>query len=237
MTEANGTASRPVGSGAAIWALAAAVLMAGGIAGAFWVAPDDVEGDIQKLLYLHVPVALVSLFAFGVACVTAILQLRRPREHYDDVVVVSIGLGLLFVVLTIISGSIWARGFWGTWWRWDDPRLVTYLIIALIYSAFFVLRSSTEDAQRARFSAVFAAIAFVSVPLSFYAVRQAQEAFHPIAVSTDGLHMDGQIAVWVGVCLVAVTVLYIALLKLELIQRNTERRLQRLRAALEESSS
>lgn len=236
MTEGNETASRQMGSGAAVWALAAAVLMAGGIAGAFWIAPDDVEGDIQKLLYLHVPVALVSLIAFGVACVAAILQLRSRKELYDDVVVVSIGLGLLFVVLSIISGSIWARGFWGTWWRWEDPRLVTYLIIGLIYAAFFVLRSSTEEAQRARFSAIFAVVAFVSVPLSFYAVRQAQDTVHPVAISSDGLHIDGAIAVWLGVCLLAVTVLFVALLKLELIQRNTERRLHRLRAALEESS-
>ena len=237
MTDDGEMVSRSVGAGAVGWAVAAAVLMAGGIAGAFWIAPDDVEGDIQKLLYIHVPIALVSLLAFGVACVASIIQLRTRRtDPYDDVVVVSIGLGLLFVVLTIITGSIWARGFWGTWWRWDDPRLVTYLIIGLIYGAFFVLRSSTEEAQRARFSAVFATIAFVTVPLSFYAVRQAREAFHPVALGSDGLHMDGGIAVWLGVCLVAVCVLFVALLKLELIQRDTARRLQKLRAALEESS-
>ncbi len=236
MTSRSEVAPEKVGSGAAIWALAAAVLMAGGIAGAFWIAPDDVEGDIQKLLYLHVPLALVSLLAFGVACVAGIVHLKTRRERYDDVVVISIALGLLFVVLTIISGSIWAQGFWGTWWRWEDPRLVTYLIIGLIYGAFFVLRSSTEDAQRARFSAIYATVAFVAVPLSFYAVRQAQDTVHPVAISSDGLHIDGGIAVWLGVCLVAVSVLFVALLKLELIQRDTERRLQTLRAALEEAS-
>lgn len=236
MTEGKGVAARPVGTGAAAWAIAAAVLVAVGIAGAFWVAPDDVEGDIQKLIYLHVPVAIVSLLAFGVACVAAILELRGRRGRYDDVVVVSIGLGLLFVVLSIISGSIWARGFWGTWWRWDDPRLVTYLIIGLIYAAFFVLRSSTEDAQRSRFSAVYAMIAFVAVPLSFYAVRQAQDAFHPVALDGDGLHMDGEMAIWLGVCLVAFSVLFVALLKLELIQRDTDRQLHRLRESLEETS-
>lgn len=227
--------TRPARHGAAWWSVAAAVLMAVAIVGSFWIAPEDAQGEIQRLVFIHVPLAIVSLVAFGVACVAGILQLRRHDERFDDVVVSSIGIGLLFVALTIISGSIWARGFWGTWWRWEDPRLVTYLIIALIYAAFFVLRSSTESAQRARFSAVYAVIGFVAVPLSFYAVRKARDTVHPVAFDSEGVHVDGSIFFWLLFAQVAVIAVFVALLKVELLQRRTERNLGRLRTALEEA--
>lgn len=233
MTEPAPTTAVP-GRSAAWWSVAAAVLMAVSIAGSFWVAPQDQEGEIQRLLFLHVPIAVISLLAFLVSCVAGIMFLRTRQGRWDDVVVIANGLGLLFVALTIISGSIWARGFWGTWWRWDDPRLVTYLIIALIYAAFFVLRSSAEDAQRARFSAVYAVVAFVSVPLSFWAVRSASSVVHPAALDSNGLQVDGEIAVWLLVGHIAVAAVFVALLKVELLQRRTQRTLTQLRMALEE---
>lgn len=226
--------SRVSGRGVAAWAAASAVLMAVAILGAFFVAPENADGDIQNILYLHVPLAMMSLGAFMVACVAGILYLRRRDERYDEVVVVSIGLGLLFVVLTMISGSIWARGYWGTWWRWQDPRLVTYLIIGLLYAAFFVLRNSSEDDNRARFSAVYAVVAFVSVPLSFYAVRRAQDFLHPTPIDSKGVHIASGILVWLIVAQVAVAVVFVTLLKLELLQRRTDRALGRLRRLLED---
>ena len=204
--------------------------------GAAFVAPENSEGPIQDILYLHVPVAITSLVAFGVACVAGVLYLRRRDERYDEVLTVAIGLGLLFVILTIVSGSIWARGFWGTWWRWQDPRLVTYLIIALLYASFFVLRNSAEDARRARFSAVFAVIGFASVPLSFYAVRRAQDSVHPTAIDSDGINIDSGIFVWLALAQVAVIAVFVALLKVELAQRRTDRALRRLRVLLEDSA-
>lgn len=204
--------------------------------GAAFVAPENSEGPIQDILYLHVPVAITSLVAFGVACVAGVLYLRRRDERYDEVLTVAIGLGLLFVILTIVSGSIWARGFWGTWWRWQDPRLVTYLIIALLYASFFVLRNSAEDARRARFSAVFAVTGFASVPLSFYAVRRAQDSVHPTAIDSDGINIDSGIFVWLVLAQVAVITVFVALLKVELAQRRTDRALRRLRVLLEDSA-
>lgn len=230
-----GVARGGAGRDVAYWGIASAVLMAVAILGGFLIAPEDAEGEIQRLLFLHVPLAVMSLAAFLVACIAGILYLRRREERYDEVVVISIGIGLLFVVLTIVSGSIWARGFWGTWWRWQDPRLVTYLIIALLYAAFFMLRNSTEDSRKARFSAVFAIVAFASVPLSFYAVRAAQDSVHPVAVDGDGIQIDGEIFVWLVVAQVAVAVLFVTLLKLELLQRRTERSLARLRVLLEDA--
>lgn len=230
----SGSGPRAPGRGLAAWAIASAVLMSVAILGAFFVAPEQADGDIQNILYLHVPLANTSLAAFLVACVAGLLYLRRRDERYDEVVAVSVGLGLLFVVLTIISGSIWARGSWGTWWRWQDPRLVTYLIIGLIYASFFVLRNSSEDSARARFSAVFAVVGFASVPLSFYAVRRAQDFLHPTPIDSKGIHIDSGILLWLAVAQVAVAVVFVTLLKLELMQRRTDRALGKLRRLLED---
>jgi heme exporter protein C len=217
------------------WAFAAAMLMAVAIAGGFWIAPQDAEGEIQRLLFLHVPVAVVSLLAFLVAAIAGMLYLRRREEDYAEVVSIAIGLGLLFVVLTMVSGAIWGKAFWGTWWRWDDARLVTYLIIALLYAAFFVLRSSTDEARRARFSAVYAIVAFASVPLSFVAVRQAQSFIHPVPFDSDTRdNVAPEFRVWLVIGFLAMSVLFVALLKLELLQRRTDRELGRLRQLLED---
>ena len=225
-----------VGRGAALWSVAAAVCMASSVAGSYWIAPEDVEGPIQRLVFFHVPIAVVSLIAFGVACVAGLMYLRTRSQRWDDVVVIACGLGLLFTVLAMITGSIWAKAFWGTWWDWQDARLVTYLIIGLIYAAFFVLRSSTDSGQQARFSAVYAVVAFASVPLSFWAVRTASSVIHPVALDRDGLQMDGPTALWFVLCHVAMTVVFIAMLKVELLQRQMERRLSSIRVALEESA-
>ncbi len=224
------------GRGAALWSVAAAVCMAISVAGSYWIAPEQADGPIQRLVFFHVPIAVVSLIAFAVACVAGLMYLRTRSQRWDDVVVVACGLGLLFTILAMITGSIWAKAFWGTWWDWQDTRLVTYLIIGLIYAAFFVLRSSTDSGQQARFSAVFAVVAFASVPLSFWAVRTASSVIHPVALDRDGLQMDGPIALWFVIGHVAMTVVFIALLKVELLQRRTQRRLSSIRMALEESA-
>ena len=83
-------------------------------------------------------------------------------------------------MLVVITGSIWAKASWGTWWVWSDPRLVTFLIVLLLYAAYFVLRSSAEGERRFRYSAIYAIAAFASVPLSFYSVRVARSFVHPV---------------------------------------------------------
>ena len=116
------------------------------------MAPEDADqGIIQKIFYFHVAIAVTSLLAFGVGCVAAILYLRSREERYDEVSSISVGIGLGMAVLVVITGSIWAKASWGTWWVWSDPRLVTFLIVLLLYAAYFVLRSSAEGERRFRY--------------------------------------------------------------------------------------
>ena len=214
-----------------------ALLIGTSIIGLFLVAPEDTgpgaEGQIQRIFYFHVAIALVSLVAFGVAFIAGAAYLRRPRPWWDDVVLVSIRLGLVFAVLTVITGSIWAKAAWGRWWIWSDPRLATYTLVVLLYAAYFVLRSSAEGERQARFSAVYAIIAFVSVPISFYAVRIAQSAVHPVVFTSKGAAMPRSDLFWFTLSLAGMTLLFFTLLQLELIQQRAQRAVQDIKLRLE----
>jgi heme exporter protein C len=203
--------------------------------GIFLVAPEDADqGVIQRIFYYHVAIAITSLVAFGVAAIAGIAYLRTRRRGFDTVSVVSIGLGLFFSGLVIITGSIWARASWGTWWVWEDPRLVTFLIVMLLYAAYFMLRSSAEGERRARYSAIFSIAAFASVPLSFYSVRVAESFVHPVVFTQSGANMPATMLVWFAIAQVAFLGLFATLLQIELLQRRADDALKRLKLRLEE---
>jgi len=212
----------------------AAVLTTLAVVGVFLVAPEDADqGIIQKIFYFHVAIAITSLVAFLVACVCGILHLRSRDVKYDEAGSAAIGLGLLFAVLVVITGSIWAKASWGTWWVWSDPRLVTYLIVILLYGAYFAMRSSLEDDKKMRYSAIYAVAAFVSVPLSFYSVRVASSFVHPVVFTSSGANMPHSMLVWFIVSQAAMLVLFAALLELELLHRRADKALRRLKLRLE----
>jgi len=218
----------------AVIGTATAALTAVAVFGVFFVAPEDADqGIIQKIFYFHVSIAIASLVAFGVGCVAGIRYLRSREQRHDDVSVIAVGLGLLFSVLVLLTGSIWAKASWGTWWVWGDPRLVTFLIVILLYAAYFVLRSSVEGERQRRYSAIFAIAAFASVPLSFYSVRVAQSFVHPVVFTQGGANMPSSMVVWYVVSQVAAIGLFLTMLQLELIQRRAERRLRALKLQLE----
>ncbi len=211
-----------------------AALLALSAVGIFLVAPEDADqGVIQRIFYYHVAIAITSLVAFGVAAIYGIRYLRTRRPEHDMVSVVAVGLGLFFSVLVILTGSIWARASWGTWWVWEDPRLVTFLIVILLYSAYFMLRSSAEGERRARYSSIFAIAAFASVPLSFYSVRVAESFVHPVVFTSSGANMPDTMLVWFVVAQVAMLGLFLTLLQIELLQRKADDALKRLKLRLE----
>jgi heme exporter protein C len=218
----------------AVLGVSTGVLLAASVIGLFLVAPEDADqGVIQRIFYFHVAIALGSMLAFLVACIAGALYLRRGGRVWDDVGSISCALGLLFSGLTVVTGSIWAKGSWGTWWRWDDPRLVTYLIVILLYASYFVLRSSAEGDRRERYSAVYAIFAFAAVPLSFYAVRIAESFIHPVVFTQSGANMPSSMLVWFALSQLAIIGLFATLLQLELIQRRAERALNDLKLRLE----
>ncbi len=140
---------------------------------AFAVAPTErVMGDVQRIFYFHVGIAWIGGLALFVTFISSILYLWRGEQRKHDIVASSsVEIGVVFGLLTIISGMLWARPVWNTWWTWD-PRLTTTAITLFIYVAYLMLRGAVEDPQRrARFAAVYGVIAFASVPITFFATR------------------------------------------------------------------
>jgi heme exporter protein C len=134
----------------------------------FFYAPTEaVMGNVQRVFYFHVAAGWVGMLSFFVAAVAGIAYLRSGRRQWDIVGLAAVEIGIVFIFINIVTGSIWARPIWNTWWTWD-PRLTTATIMELIYAAYLMLRAGIEDPdRRARFGAVYAIIGFVSVPLTF----------------------------------------------------------------------
>ena len=147
----------------------------------FYAPVELTMGVVQKVFYFHVASAWTGMLGFLVATVAAILYLRSGNPKWDIASLAGIEIGIVFVALCILSGMLWARPVWNTWWTWD-PRLTTALIMELVYAAYLLLRNGVDDAQRrARISAVYAIVGFISVPLTFLSIRIFR-TIHPVLV-------------------------------------------------------
>lgn len=165
------------------------MLIAAGLV--FVYAPRErVMGDVQRIFYFHVPSAWVGFLAFFVTLVASLVYLRNGSPDWDRVASLSVEIGLVFTVMTIVSGSIWARPVWNTWWTWD-PRLMTYTILALIYVAYLMLRQAIEDpGRRARLAAVYGIFGFISVPITFFSIRW-WRTIHPVVIGNGSPTAQG----------------------------------------------
>jgi heme exporter protein C len=148
----------------------------------FVVAPtDSVLGNVQRVFYFHVPMAIMSFLAFFVVFVASILYLARRNQRWDRLAHAAAEVGVVFVTLALLTGIIWARPVWGVWWTWE-PRLTTTLILWLIYVACLMIRSYAPNrAQGAVYAAVVGIVGFVDVPIVYYSV-QWWRSIHPSAV-------------------------------------------------------
>lgn len=191
--------------------LAAAVMV-------FFYAPiEAVMGPVQKIFYFHVANAWLGMMAFFTALVAGIAYLRTKKSVWDLVGLSAVEIGLVFMLITIVTGSIWARPSWNTWWTWD-PRLTTVTVMELAYAAYLMLRSGIEDPERrARFGAVYAIIVFISVPLTFFSIRLFR-TIHPVVIGSNDPTAQGSFSMTpamgqtFAVALVAYSVLFISLL-------------------------
>ena len=159
----------------------------------FFYAPLDADqGFIQKIFYIHVPLAIVALGGFVIGALLAVAHLRTRDPRWDMRSYVAIHMSLIFGVGALITGSIWAKGSWGHWWVWSEPSLVSFLIVFLLYATYQPLRFAIEDPERqARYASVFAIVAGAFVPLNFIAVRLAQQLVHPRVLTLTGGHLPG----------------------------------------------
>jgi heme exporter protein C len=210
------------------------VTVVAALALAFFYAPlDRDQGVIQKIFYIHVPLAIVSLCGFVAGGVMAIRHLRSGDRSWDMRSYVAIHLSIVFAVGTLVTGSIWAKASWGHWWVWSEPVLVSFLIVFLLYCCYQPLRFSIEDPERqARYASVFAVTAGAFVPVNFLAVRLATQHVHPRVLSQSG-SLPGPMLLTFLVALAGVALLWATLWKLELSLKSSRMSLKRLRARLE----
>jgi heme exporter protein C len=197
----------------------------------FFYAPLDADqGFVQKIFYVHVPMAIVALGGFVAGGVMAIKHLRSGDPSWDMRSYVAIHLSVILGVGVLVTGAIWARASWGHWWVWDEPVLVSFLVVFLLYCVYYPLRFSIEDPERqARYSSVFAIAAGAFVPINFIAVRLAEAYTHPRVLSQTGGDLPGEMRLTFLVSLLAVTLLFVTLWKLELTSKHAAMQLKRLR--------
>ena len=221
-------------NGAAAFAAAAALLLVSGIALAFYWAPEDADqGFSQKIFYVHVPVALTAYASFAWGAWKALRLLWTRQGRYDLESYTAVHMGVIFGVLTLVTGSIWAKISWGIWWSWGERQLVLFLILFLFYSAYFMLRYSVEPGpRRANISAVYALFGVVLIPVSFLAIRLAGTLLHPTVFTREGPQMSASMFFVFCVCLAAMLALAGALYLNELTGKRLDHALRELREAV-----
>jgi len=201
---------------------------------AFFYAPEDVDqGFIQKIFYLHVPLAIVSLCGFIFGGLLAIGYLRTGDRRWDIRSYVAIHMALIFGIGALITGSIWAKASWGHWWVWNEPTLVSFLIVVLLFATYQPMRFSIEDPERqARYASVFAIVAGAFVPLNFIAVRLANQYVHPRVLTLEGGNLPASMALTFYIALLGITLLYVTLWTYEMAAKNARMQVRATRRKL-----
>lgn len=156
------------------WLAAAGLLVIayGTVAGLFLAPPDYQQGDAFRIIYVHVPAAYLSMLGYVVMAVAAGIGLVWRMKLAHAVAASAAPLGAWFTFLALLTGSIWGRPMWGTWWEWGDPRLTSELVLLFLYFGYMALRSAIDDTARAdRASAVLALVGLVNVPIIHFSVE------------------------------------------------------------------
>src|SRR5438309_4296012 len=221
------------GKGLRALSISTVAVMTAALALVFFYAPLEAEqGFLQKIFYVHVPLAIVALCGFIAGGVLAIAHLRTRDPRWDMRSYVAIHMSLIFGVGALITGAIWAKGSWGHWWEWSEPTLVSFLIVFLLYATYQPLRFAIEDRERqARYASVFAITAGAFVPMNFIAVRLSSSYVHPRVLGSTS-NLPGSMALTFVVSLTAIGLLYVTLCRPELSAKHTRARLRALRRRL-----
>ena len=169
----------------------------------------------QKIFYFHMPSAWVSYVAFFITLVASILYLWSKEMKYDRLAMSSAELGVLFATIAIATGPIWAKQEWGVYWRWDDTKLVTTFIMWLVYIGYLSLRAAlAEPGLKARVSAVYGILGFVTMPMSLLSARIGPllRSSHPEVIASNTGSLSPEAGIAIGVAVIAFTLLFAAML-------------------------
>ncbi len=178
-----------------------------------WAPTDAVQGDVYRIIYVHVPLAWLAYLAFFVVFLASVGWLWTRRPWFDALAVASAEVGVLFTGMFIVAGSIWAKPTWGVWWTWD-PRLVTTAVMFIMYVGYLLLRSvSTDFERRATRAAVLGVIAVIDIPIVHLSVLW-MDSLHqlPTVLRVAGAPaIDASMGMTLGVSVLAFTLIYFAI--------------------------
>jgi heme exporter protein C len=214
--------------------IATAVTITTALVLVFFYAPLDAnQGFVQKIFYIHVPLAIISLCGYVLGGLFAIGYLRTGKRVWDMRSYCAIHMSLIFSIGGIVTGSIWAKASWGHWWVWAEPTLVSYLIVILLFATYQPLRFSIEDPERqARYASVFAVVGGAFVPLNFIAVRLSTAYVHPRVLNLEGGALPGPMKLTFYISLLGIALLFATLMKYEMAAKVTRMETRRLRRVL-----
>src|ERR1700686_143427 len=199
----------------------------------FWAPNDAYLGFLQKIFYIHVPLAIVTLCGFIAGGLMAIQHLRTRDPRWDVRSYVAIRISLILGVAVLITGSIWAKGAWGHWWVWNEPTLVSFLLIMLLYATYQPLRFAIEDPERqARYASVFAITPGVFVPINFVMVRLATPSEHPRVLGNVSGNLPGRFQVVFYLAIISVGLLWTTLWRYEMTSKHASAQLRALKRLL-----
>lgn len=245
MASTPNAARPPRRAGDWIWTIvtlvAAAMILVGLFMALMW-APEaanlgtEVERTAQRIFYFHVSAGWVGFFAFFITAVASIVYLITGKRRWDSISLSSVEIGVTFLTANLVSGALWAKPTWNTWWPWNDPRITTEAIVWLIYVAYLMLRNAVDDpGRRARLASVYGIVAFISVPITFLSIRL-WRTIHPAVIGTQGegaqggFAMSSNMLVTMLFCVFTFTVLYFVLLHVRLRLESQREQVEELKA-------
>ena len=193
---------------------------AGTLALGLFVAGTDIQqGQIQRIFYIHMPSFFGAFSAFGATVLGGVIYLWRRSEAWDHIALAGVEVGLAFSLINLLTGAIWARPIWNTWWTWD-PRLTSAAVMCLAYAAYLALRAGIESPARRRgLMSVYGIFAYVSVLLTLFIIRIVPDTIHPVIVGASPQNAQGTFEATSGVviALLPSLALWLTLMPLTLI--------------------
>ncbi|HVA81710.1 MAG TPA: cytochrome c biogenesis protein CcsA [Candidatus Binataceae bacterium] len=183
-----------------------------------WVPTEAEEGIVQRIFYFHVPCAWVAFAAFAIVAIAGVFYLWLGGQIWDDLGYAAAEVGMLFCTLMLITGSLWAKPIWGTWWTWES-RLTTSFVLWLLYGGYLMMRAMLEESEQvARFAAVVGIVAALDVPVVIVSVRLWRTIHPAVLVTRQGGHglQDPRMIVTLLVSIAAFTLMLAWLLTLRL---------------------
>ncbi len=199
----------------------------------FGYAPREATmGDVQRIFYFHVSSAWIGFLAFFVTFLAGVLYLVRRERRWDILALSSVEVGVTFITMAVVTGSLWARPIWGAYWTWE-PRLTISAVQLLVYISYLMLRAAIESPdRRARFAAVYGVLAFVTVPLSWFAIRWWRTIHPDVLTGGEGMALSPRMVHTLLFSVAAFTLLYITLLRQRIRLERAADALTRLRNRL-----